>query len=215
MKNVPDLLAGEAPKVFKRPPPFYDLWQDQEGIPIYKQFHVEDMNTVELGHWERFGGKAAQLGELIAAGTRVPDGLVLTVAAGELSADERGSLLRAGVADLGSGPFAVRSSGIAEDGAERSFAGMYETVLDVSADGLSAAADRVLASAQAARAKRVSSSGQPAASSAAVLAVVDAEQPPLRIFLGEAPLGIATADYESRLATWREWQPVSVAAGGV
>ena len=64
------------------------------------------------------------------------------------------------------------------------------------------------------RAKRVSSSGQPAASSAAVLAVVDAEQPPLRIFLGEAPLGIATADYESRLATWREWQPVSVAAGG-
>jgi len=46
-------------------------------------------------------------------------------------------------------------------------------------------------------------------------AVVDAEEPPLRIFLGEAPLGIAAADYESRLVTWREWQPVSVAAGGV
>jgi hypothetical protein len=29
---------------------------------------------------------------------------------------------------------------------------------------------------------------------------------PLRPFLGEAPLGIATADYESWLATWREWQ---------
>ncbi|MGH2385036.1 MAG: PEP/pyruvate-binding domain-containing protein [Candidatus Limnocylindria bacterium] len=98
------------------------------------------------------GGKAAQLGELIAAGARVPDGLVLTVAAGGMSADERGSLLQAGVADLGSGPFAVRSSGIAEDGAERSFAGMYETVLDVSADELPAATDRVLASAQAARA---------------------------------------------------------------
>jgi hypothetical protein len=52
------------------------------------------------------------------------------------------------------------------------------------------------------------------ASSAAVLAVVDAERPPLRIFLGEAPLGIATADYESRLAIWREWQPVSAAAQG-
>ena len=99
------------------------------------------------------GGKAAQLGELIAAGARVPDGLVLTVAAGRMSAEQRGSLLKASVADLGSGPFAVRSSGIAEDGAERSFAGMYETVLDVSADGLPAAADRVLASAQAARAK--------------------------------------------------------------
>lgn len=99
------------------------------------------------------GGKAAQLGELIAAGARVPDGLVLTVAGGGVSADERRSLLRGGAADLGSGPFAVRSSGIAEDGAERSFAGMYETVLDVSADGLPAAVDRVLASAQAARAQ--------------------------------------------------------------
>ncbi|HET7684933.1 MAG TPA: PEP/pyruvate-binding domain-containing protein [Candidatus Limnocylindria bacterium] len=98
------------------------------------------------------GGKAAQLGELIAAGARVPDGLVMTVAAGGLSADERGSLLRAGAADLGDGPFAVRSSGVAEDGAERSFAGMYETVLDVSADGLPAAADRVLSSAQGAQA---------------------------------------------------------------
>jgi hypothetical protein len=25
---------------------------------------------------------------------------------------------------------------------------------------------------------------------------------------------IATADYESRLATWREWQPVAAAAQG-
>jgi pyruvate,water dikinase len=99
------------------------------------------------------GVKAAQLGELIAAGARVPDGVVLTVAAGEMSADERGSLLKASVANLGSGLFAVRSSGIAEDGVERSFAGMYETVLNVSADGLPAAADRVLASAQASRAK--------------------------------------------------------------
>ena len=37
---------------------------------------------------------------------------------------------------------------------------------------------------------------------------------PLRLFLGEAPLGIATADYESRLAIWREWQPVAAAAQG-
>jgi hypothetical protein len=28
------------------------------------------------------------------------------------------------------------------------------------------------------------------------------------------PLGIATADYESRLTTWNEWQPVSVEAQG-
>jgi NAD(P)-dependent dehydrogenase (short-subunit alcohol dehydrogenase family) len=56
--------------------------------------------------------------------------------------------------------------------------------------------------------------GNPATSSDAVFKVVDAEQPPLRIFLGHAPLGIAEADYERRLATWREWQDVAVAAHG-
>ncbi len=56
--------------------------------------------------------------------------------------------------------------------------------------------------------------GDPTATADAILKVVDAEDPPLRVFLGEAPLGIATADYESRLATWNEWQPVSVAAQG-
>ena len=47
-----------------------------------------------------------------------------------------------------------------------------------------------------------------------MLQLVDSPNPPLRLFLGEAPLGIATADYESRLATWREWQPVAAAAQG-
>lgn len=56
--------------------------------------------------------------------------------------------------------------------------------------------------------------GEPTATRTAILAVVDAEQPPLRLFLGELPLIIATADYESRLASWREWQPVSIAAQG-
>ena len=63
-----------------------------------------------------------------------------------------------------------------------------------------------------ARAQRVSAPGDPAATREAILAIVDAERPPLRVFLGEGPLGIATADYESRLATWREWQQVSAAA---
>jgi NAD(P)-dependent dehydrogenase (short-subunit alcohol dehydrogenase family) len=56
--------------------------------------------------------------------------------------------------------------------------------------------------------------GDPVATREAVLEIVDAENPPLRVFFGEAPLGIATADYESRLATWNEWQPLSVAAHG-
>jgi NAD(P)-dependent dehydrogenase (short-subunit alcohol dehydrogenase family) len=73
--------------------------------------------------------------------------------------------------------------------------------------------DGVRERALAARARRFSP-GDPVATRAAVLTLVDAPEPPLRLFLGEAPLGIATADYESRLAAWREWQPVAVAAQG-
>ena len=57
--------------------------------------------------------------------------------------------------------------------------------------------------------------GDPTASAAAIMRVVDANPPPLRVFFGTAPLGIAEADYEGRLATWREWQPVSELAQGV
>lgn len=64
------------------------------------------------------------------------------------------------------------------------------------------------------RASQMSRPGDPRASAAAILTVVDAENPPLRLFLGETPLGVAEADYASRLATWRQWQPVAVAAHG-
>ncbi|WP_280394898.1 SDR family oxidoreductase [Nocardia brasiliensis] len=62
--------------------------------------------------------------------------------------------------------------------------------------------------------RAVQRSGDPEATGAAILAVVDADQPPLRMFLGEIPLSIATAEYESRLALWQQWQPVSAAAQG-
>jgi NAD(P)-dependent dehydrogenase (short-subunit alcohol dehydrogenase family) len=64
------------------------------------------------------------------------------------------------------------------------------------------------------RAGGASGSGDPTASAAAVLKIVDADEPPLRAFLGRAPLGIAEADYEQRLKTWREWQPVAELAQG-
>jgi NAD(P)-dependent dehydrogenase (short-subunit alcohol dehydrogenase family) len=64
------------------------------------------------------------------------------------------------------------------------------------------------------RAKRMARQGDPTATRAAVLELVDAENPPLRVFFGDGPLAIATADYESRLATWREWEHLSVAAHG-
>jgi NAD(P)-dependent dehydrogenase (short-subunit alcohol dehydrogenase family) len=64
------------------------------------------------------------------------------------------------------------------------------------------------------RKARAGNPGDPVATREAVLEVVDAENPPLRIFFGNGPLAIATKDYESRLATWREWEPVSIAAHG-
>jgi len=56
--------------------------------------------------------------------------------------------------------------------------------------------------------------GDPRATSAAVLQLVDAEDPPLRVFFGDGPLAMATNEYEQRLATWRAWEPLSIAAHG-
>jgi NAD(P)-dependent dehydrogenase (short-subunit alcohol dehydrogenase family) len=64
------------------------------------------------------------------------------------------------------------------------------------------------------RSQRVSEPGDPQASARALLKVVDAETPPLRVFFGELPLQLAKADYENRLATWKQWQPVAVEAQG-
>jgi pyruvate,water dikinase len=91
------------------------------------------------------GGKAASLGELLATGIRVPDGVVL------LGDQVDKAVVREASATLGDGPFAVRSSGVGEDGADHSFAGIYESVLNVPLTGLTEAAARVLKSAHAAR----------------------------------------------------------------
>jgi NAD(P)-dependent dehydrogenase (short-subunit alcohol dehydrogenase family) len=56
--------------------------------------------------------------------------------------------------------------------------------------------------------------GDPKASSRAVLQIVDAEKPPLRVFFGAAPLGIAKADYAARIATWETWDGVAKLAQG-
>jgi NAD(P)-dependent dehydrogenase (short-subunit alcohol dehydrogenase family) len=64
------------------------------------------------------------------------------------------------------------------------------------------------------RAQRNAAPGDPEASAAAILRVVDADEPPLRVFFGAAPLEIAERDYASRLETWRAWQDVAELAQG-
>ncbi|CAN5137712.1 SDR family oxidoreductase [soil metagenome] len=65
-----------------------------------------------------------------------------------------------------------------------------------------------------ARSQRVAKQGDPTASGRAILKVVDASPPPLRGFVGEKPLSLAKADYESRLQLWEQWQPVAELAQG-
>jgi NADP-dependent 3-hydroxy acid dehydrogenase YdfG len=56
--------------------------------------------------------------------------------------------------------------------------------------------------------------GDPAATPAAIFAVVDAEQPPLRLFLGSHNLPAVRTAYTERLATWEAWETVANAAQG-
>ena len=64
------------------------------------------------------------------------------------------------------------------------------------------------------RASRNAEPGDPAATRGPILELVDAEEPPLRVFFGRSPLGIAKADYAKRIETWEQWQPLSERAQG-
>ncbi len=56
--------------------------------------------------------------------------------------------------------------------------------------------------------------GDPKATADAMLQLVDAEEPPLRLFLGSHNLPSVRAAYADRLATWEAWDSVATAAQG-
>jgi NAD(P)-dependent dehydrogenase (short-subunit alcohol dehydrogenase family) len=56
--------------------------------------------------------------------------------------------------------------------------------------------------------------GDPQATGAAILKVVDAKDPPLRIFFGSGGLPMTRAEYARRLETWEKWNDVSAEAQG-
>lgn len=74
------------------------------------------------------GTKAATLGTLRGAGLEVPPGLAIPARTIDVGAAVRQVL------DSMDGPFAVRSSALAEDGARRAHAGEYTTLLSVPSD---------------------------------------------------------------------------------
>jgi len=88
---------------------------------------------LSAGHVELVGGKCANLGELTQAGFPVPPGFAVTTAAH--GRDDIGEAVAAAYAELGGivgiadPPVAVRSSAIAEDMPDASFAGVQDTYL--------------------------------------------------------------------------------------
>jgi len=73
-----------------------------------------------------------------------------------------------------------------------------------------AAYDPIRAARPTARMKR----GDPRATAAAILKLVDAEKPPMRLLLGRFAAEHVKTLYSQRLATWQEWEQVSRAAEG-
>jgi NAD(P)-dependent dehydrogenase (short-subunit alcohol dehydrogenase family) len=56
--------------------------------------------------------------------------------------------------------------------------------------------------------------GDPEATGPAILKVVDAKDPPLRIFFGSSGLPMTRAEYARRIETWEKWNDVSLEAQG-
>ena len=107
------------------------------------------LDLAEATDINRVGGKAANLGHLLRAGFRVPPGFVIDthafLAAGSSAANGEPRTafglsqtlvdeVRTAYHACGRGPVAVRSSATAEDLADASMAGQYETFLDVEGD---------------------------------------------------------------------------------
>ncbi|BCW47103.1 PEP/pyruvate-binding domain-containing protein [Arthrobacter sp. StoSoilB5] len=92
------------------------------------------------------GSKAATLSELTAEGFKVPAGFVVTSeVVGQLGNSLAGAL-KVAAARIGPGPYAVRSSSTAEDLAGASYAGLYETLLNVELNDLEHSVRHCLAS---------------------------------------------------------------------
>ena len=94
------------------------------------------------------GGKGATLARLAALGFNPPASFVIPASAFAEGKPQRGlkTAVTKALKQIGPGPYAVRSSGHAEDGAEHSHAGQFDTFLNVKATDVVAAAGKVWAS---------------------------------------------------------------------
>lgn len=62
--------------------------------------------------------------------------------------------------------------------------------------------------------RTASTPGDPKATAPALMRIVDAAEPPLRVFFGDAGLPMIKREYAERIATWEKWNDVALQAQG-
>jgi phosphohistidine swiveling domain-containing protein len=105
-----------------------------------------------------FGGKSCGLARLISHGSRVPKGFAVsavTIPVEHWPVKVRERFIRKAGDMLHTGPIVIRSSALGEDSSEQSFAGMFESVLNITAEReLLAAANHCIASGNSERVRK-------------------------------------------------------------
>jgi phosphoenolpyruvate synthase/pyruvate phosphate dikinase len=143
---------------------------------------VLDFAESQASDPQAVGVKAANLARLVARSFRVPEGFVVTAAAcdqihsGIGIPTELWCEIRSHLDKLGECPLAVRSSGLAEDLPDASYAGQYESVLGVVGDdAVAEAIARCITSASSARVRTYLGAGVPARMAVIVQKMVPAD----------------------------------------
>ncbi|MDR1807458.1 MAG: hypothetical protein LBR33_06030, partial [Propionibacteriaceae bacterium] len=125
------------------------LTKARPGAPLYR------LAKLPAAEFAAAGGKGASLARMTQAGLPVPPGIVVLGSAfdGDRLAPAAAGQLTKAVAKLAAKGelLAVRSSALAEDSAQASFAGAYESVLDVAAADVAQAIGEVRRSGRADR----------------------------------------------------------------
>lgn len=124
--------------------------------------YIEPFSAISKKKASIYGGKVASLGEMFQAGIPVPNGFGISIEAhrdlgGKSFSDEFKQELKTAFRSLGFDRVAVRSSAVAEDAADASWAGQLETYLNVDANGLEDAVRKCWKSVEASHVKAYAS----------------------------------------------------------